>query len=106
MLEELGFEVITASGGLEALKLFPDHRKKLRCVISDLTMPEMDGWQTIQALREIDSSVPIILSSGYDKAQVLSANPEVMPEGFLWKPCDLTALRMEIDRAVEAKGHT
>jgi two-component system cell cycle sensor histidine kinase/response regulator CckA len=36
--------------GVEAVELFQRHRSDIRCVITDLTMPRMDGWETLAAL--------------------------------------------------------
>lgn len=98
MIEELGYDLVTANGGHEGVQLFEKHRYELLCVISDLTMPEMDGWQTIEAIRRIDPDAPIILSSGFDKAHVMAEEAVVKPNAFLWKPYDLQTLCKELDR--------
>ncbi len=70
MLETLGFSVLTATGGQEALDLFKEKRAEIVCVVLDLTMPQMDGKETCSKLREIDSTIPVIISSGYSKTHV------------------------------------
>lgn len=57
-LEEEGYQVITASNGREALRLFNSERPDL--LLLDEMMPELDGWQVCQRLRET-SDVPIIM---------------------------------------------
>ncbi len=86
MLKRLGHPVIAASGGTEAIGLFNRHRDEIGCVITDLTMPGMDGWETIAALRRIDPDIPIILVSGYDEADVLGREQSERPQAFLHKP--------------------
>ena len=54
MLERLGFEVLLAGDGREGLDVFRAHQGEIVCVLLDLTMPEMDGEETLAALRGID----------------------------------------------------
>ena len=49
MLTHLGFTVLEAKDGVEAVEVFRQHRNEIRCVLSDLTMPRMDGWETLTA---------------------------------------------------------
>jgi CheY-like chemotaxis protein len=99
MIEMIGFTVLTAKDGVEAVETFQRHRDDIRCVITDLTMPRMDGWETLTALRRMDPDIPVILASGYDKAQVLSSTNPDRPQGFLSKPYDLNQLREVIGQA-------
>jgi len=92
-LRHLGHSVIAASGGAEALDLFNRHRDEIGCVITDLTMPGMDGWETIAALRRIDTDIPIILASGYDEADVMGGGQSERPQAFLHKPYVLADLK-------------
>jgi len=52
MLELLGYEVLTASSGAEAVNLLHEKPDQICCVITDLSMTGMDGWQTLAALRK------------------------------------------------------
>jgi PAS domain S-box-containing protein len=101
-LEVLGYSVLAARDGLEALDLFRQHRSRIRCVITDLTMPRMDGWETLTALHQCDPALPVILVSGYDKAHVLSGSHPVRPHAFLGKPFRLQDLRHALDKALVA----
>jgi len=47
VLSRLGLTVLEARDGVEAVEVFQLHRDKIRCVLCDLTMPRMDGWQTL-----------------------------------------------------------
>lgn len=64
MLAELGLEVITAPDGYEAVAAFEGHRDDVVAVLLDVTMPRMNGYQALRAIRGLDPTVPIILSSG------------------------------------------
>ena len=65
MIERAGFSVLTAGGGREAIRLFREHRHEVRCVLLDLTMPDLDGAETFRELRRIRPDVRVVLSSGY-----------------------------------------
>lgn len=92
MLIRLGYSVVEASDGIDALEKFRQHRDDIRCVISDLTMPRMDGWDTLAALRRISPGIPVILSSGYDEALVMAGEHPERPNAFLGKPYQLQYL--------------
>ena len=74
MLTRLGYVVLEAKDGVEAVEIFQQHQDEISCVLSDLTMPRMNGWETLAALRKISPKIPVILSSGYDEAQVMAEN--------------------------------
>ncbi|NTW84907.1 MAG: response regulator [Holophagaceae bacterium] len=100
LLGRLGFTVLTARDGVEALEVFRQHRGEIRCVITDLTMPRLDGWGLLSALRQLDPDLPVILASGYDKGQVLAGTRPDQPQAFLSKPFDLRQLREALDLAL------
>ncbi len=54
MLKQLSFEVLAASDGAEAVNLLRENPDQIHCVITDLFMPGMDGWETLVALRKIN----------------------------------------------------
>jgi two-component system cell cycle sensor histidine kinase/response regulator CckA len=100
MLTHLGYTVIEAKDGMEALELFPQHQDEIRCVLTDLTMPRMSGWETLAALRNLSPDIPVILSSGYDEAQVMAEEHPDRPNAFLGKPFHLKELRETITRVL------
>ena len=60
-LERAGHEVITAENGRRGLRRFFEDRPDL--VVLDVRMPELDGWQTLERLRDL-SEVPVLIHSG------------------------------------------
>ena len=92
MLSRLGYTVLEARDGIEAVEIFRQHHDTVRCVLSDLTMPHMDGWETLAALRRISPGIPVILSSGYDEAHVMAGEHPEWPQAFLGKPYGLKEL--------------
>ncbi len=92
MLGRLGYSVLEAKDGVEAVEVFQQHQQEIHCVISDLTMPRMDGWETLAALRGLSPKIPVILSSGYDEAQVMAEEHPERPDAFLGKPYQIKGL--------------
>lgn len=66
MLEELGYDVIACSNPDNALPLFKEHKESIRAVITDQQMPGISGEELCSAIRELDSSVALILCSGFN----------------------------------------
>ncbi len=85
-LKRLGFNVIKAGDGAEAVERFRKHRDSVDLVISDLSMPKMNGWETLAAIRKISPDIPVILSSGYDEAHAMKGEGGPSPQAFLKKP--------------------
>jgi CheY-like chemotaxis protein len=100
MLTRLCYTVLEASDGVEAVELFQQRQNEIRCVLCDLTMPRMGGWETLAALRKISPDIPIILSSGYDKDQVMAGEHAEWPQAFLGKPYKLSDLRETIQKTI------
>ena len=101
MLSRIGFTVLEATDGVEAMEIFSQHQDNIRCVLSDLSMPRMDGWETLAALRKLSPEIPVILSSGYDEAQVMADEHTERPNAFLGKPYQLKGLRETVNRVLD-----
>ncbi|WP_224982983.1 PAS domain S-box protein [Geomonas agri] len=92
MLRELGFEVITATDGCEAIELYRDH-PEIVLVLLDLTMPRMDGEQCFRELRQMDRSLRVIMSSGFSEHEVSQKFAGEGIAGLIQKPYKLSSLR-------------
>jgi two-component system, cell cycle sensor histidine kinase and response regulator CckA len=93
MLERLGYQVITACDGREAVEIYRARRSEIDLVILDLTMPHLDGGQAFGELRSIDPNVRVILASGYTPEDVASRIGADALAGVLQKPYTLSRLR-------------
>jgi PAS domain S-box-containing protein len=102
-LRSLGFDVLAAGDGAEALDVFRRHQGDIRFVLCDLTMPRMDGWETIAALRRLSPGVPVILTSGFNEAQVMAGDHPTLPDVFLCKPYERRELIAAIGQIVSIK---
>jgi len=94
MLSELGHQVVTADSGARGLQLLKDQPQGIDLVLLDLTMPEQSGEQTLEQLRLLRSTLPVVITSGFhaEDASVLLKQPYVI--GFLDKPHTMTSLEM------------
>jgi CheY-like chemotaxis protein len=92
MLQKMGFEVLTAGDGIEAVEIFRQHQDEIVCIVLDLTMPRMDGEETFRELRRIRSGVPVLLCSGYNEQDVVNRFAGKGLAGFIQKPYKLGEL--------------
>jgi len=100
MLKLLGFSVLEAKDGVEAVEAFRQRQDEIRCVLCDLTMPRMNGWETLTALRKLAPDIPVILTSGYNEAQVMADDHPELPQVFLGKPFKIKGLSDAISQAL------
>ena len=100
MLERLGFGVRSVKDGVEAVEVLQQRTDDIQCVLCDLTMPRMNGWETLTALRHLAPGIPVILASGYSEAQVMEgAHPE-LPQAYLRKPYPMAELKDALAKAM------
>lgn len=100
MLELLGFSVLTASDGIEALSCVEEHRGEIACVILDLAMPNMGGEETFLELRSRRIDVPVILASGYTEQEVKIRLNDAGRVQFLHKPYRTGDLKERLAKAM------
>lgn len=100
-----GIQVLTASNGHSALQIFSERSGEIDLVLLDLSMPGMSGDETLRRLREIDSTVPVILSSGYDKRDLRVRFSTRDLTGFIQKPYTAKRLSDSIWRYLAAFRH-
>lgn len=100
MLTVMGFTVIKARDGQEALDQFRVHLGDIALVIMDIAMPRMDGVKAAQKIREIDPTAKVILSSGYTK----DASGIALADAFLPKPYRGIDLWQVIRRVLQQDG--
>jgi len=86
LAEHLGFQVLEATDGQEALSLFELRHAELTAVLMDLTMPHMDGRQAFLRMHELHPQIPVVLTSGYSEQDVLAEFLGRGLAGFLAKP--------------------
>jgi PAS domain S-box-containing protein len=96
LLAMMGYEALTARGGKQALEVAREHGARISVVMLDLTMPEMSGSRTYDALREVLPHAKVLLSSGHG---VEGQAQEILARGchaFIQKPFDAAALSAKL----------
>ena len=101
ILETLGYKVVIACGGREAVEIYRARKEEVNLVILDMIMPDLEGGKTFDLLKEIDPRVSVILSSGYS----LNGEAEaIMGRGckaFMQKPFNVYALSRTIRETID-----
>lgn len=104
MLEEIGFKVVTASDGGEALEIYRTRSREFVFVLLDLTMPLVSGRECFQELRQINRDACIIVTSGFNERDVTREFIGKGLSGFIPKPFDLARMERRIRKAVTKEG--
>jgi CheY-like chemotaxis protein len=98
MLKELGYQVLTAANGREALKLYEENQDDITLVLTDMTMPEMGGEELTAALHKLDPQIKVVVLTGYP---LNSEAKEVLTQGvvdWLQKPISLKVLAQTLNQ--------
>jgi signal transduction histidine kinase/CheY-like chemotaxis protein len=103
-LETMGFDVIRAVDGVEAVERFMTDPERFRLAILDITMPRMDGLETFTELKRRCPALPIILSSGYDPASAAQNFMDLGQAWFLPKPYPIREFRRVVLEAMAQAG--
>jgi two-component system cell cycle sensor histidine kinase/response regulator CckA len=82
-----GYQVLTVSNGTEAVTIYTQQQKEIAAVITDMSMPIMDGLSTIHALKSIDPKAKIIAASGLHTDESMAKATGAGIKYFLNKPC-------------------
>jgi len=101
-LERFGFEVLTANNGKDGVELFRQQASRIRVVILDMTMPEMNGEESYREVRRIRGDVPVILSSGHSEQDATSRFAGKGLAGFVKKPFTLKEFMSKVREVLEA----
>jgi CheY-like chemotaxis protein len=82
----LGFQVVEASDGEEAVAVFQQRQGEFSLVLMDLTMPRLDGREAFLRMRDMDPTVPVVLTSGFSENDAVMDFAGRGLAGFLPKP--------------------
>ena len=99
MLKHLGYRVLTATDGEEALEVYVEHKDQIALVLSDMVMPEMGGTELYRLLRARDPAVKMVVVTGYPLGE-----GDALPHGIVdWinKPFSLEKLAQVVHRALK-----
>jgi CheY-like chemotaxis protein len=101
ILERLGYRVIAAGGGEQALEIMRAEGEAIDLVILDLIMPGLDGGETFDRIRELQPAMPVLLASGYAISGQATAIMRRGCTGFMQKPFGAAALSQKIRQVLD-----
>ena len=103
MVKTLGFDAVAAADGEEALDRFRESPEGFAMVLLDLTMPRLDGEETLRTLHLMNPNLPVILMSGFSEQETAAKFVGQQVAGFLTKPFTIEKLEAAI-RKVGSSG--
>jgi len=101
MLQRLGYTILCAASGEEALRVYNEHRGRIDLVLVDMIMPRMGGAQLVQRLTALDSGLRILLCSGHNFS-VQTVDGGMLEHPFIQKPFTLPTLSAAIRNLLDA----
>jgi DNA-binding NtrC family response regulator len=101
VLANEGYEVVTVDGGMAAVEQAKARRFDL--AITDLKMPDMNGIETLTALKQIDASMEVVVVTGYASEQTAIECMERGAYGYLRKPFEVAELLSLMVRALRRR---
>jgi len=104
MLKKLGFRVLEASSGRDALSTFRQNRKMIDLVILDMIMPDVGGGEVYERMKDIDRNVKAILATGYSLDGEASRILKKGCDGVIQKPFSIDRLSRVIYRVLKPLG--
>ena len=100
MVERVGFQVLCARSGEEAIELYRQNRERINLVLLDWSMPGMDGEAVAVALHQINPDVRVLLSSGYSEEMVMDNFDAGHITGFVQKPYSFEQLKLKLHESI------
>ena len=103
MLKEMGYKVLVARGGKEAVEVYAKRKEEIDLVILDMIMPDMGGGEAYDRMKEKNPKVRVILSSGYS---IDGQATEILERGcdaFIQKPFNIKEMSGKIREILEKK---
>jgi len=103
ILTKAGYNVITASNGKEALEVYQMKSEQIDLVVLDLIMPEMGGKKCLEALSKFDSSVMVVIASGYSANAMSKESLVSAAKGFVDKPYNIRQMLAVVRDVLDAE---
>ncbi len=99
--QQLGYQMTATTSSPEALRLFQEHPKGFDLVITDLTMPQMNGADLSREVLKIRPELPIILCTGYSNSSTMDEARKLNIREFITKPLLLKDLGLRVRRILD-----
>jgi len=106
LLTKLGYHVLEAADGLEALEMCRTHGDEIRLVLLDLTMPNLTGKETFGRIRESHPGLPVLICSGYlVDLDEFTRDYGACPDGFVQKPYRFEDMVEMVRETLDRESH-
>ena len=102
MLQHIGYEVLIARDGEEAIGVFDKHQDMVDVIILDMRLPGMNGATVFEQLRKINSHTRVLLASGYFDNHLSSVILDNNCNDFIQKPFDFKQLRQKLEKLMKS----
>jgi len=102
MLEQLGYKVLTAESGTEAIETYKKNKEQIDIVILDMVMPDMSGGEAYDKLKQINPDIKVLLASGYSLDGAATEILDRGCSGFIQKPVKTSALSQKLREILDS----
>jgi two-component system, cell cycle sensor histidine kinase and response regulator CckA len=103
LLRSMGFEVLVATTGQEAIEICHARGDEIDVVLLDMVLRGMSSMETLRQMRSFRSEIKVILMSGHDKQESIDSFANLQLYGFVSKPFDYTELENVIRAALMSR---
>jgi signal transduction histidine kinase/DNA-binding response OmpR family regulator len=106
ILQKLGYTVLTAASGKEAIEIYTANRDKIDIVVLDMIMPGMGGGETYDSIKALKLDVKVLLSSGYSIMGEASAILNRGCQGFIQKPFTMKSFSEKLREILDGENYS
>lgn len=101
VLQTIGYKVLLAKDGREAMDIFKTNQENIAITMLDVVMPHCGGIQLAEQIREMNPDMPVIFMTGYDNEQVLGSSAQPRKSKVLTKPVQFETLSHSIRKMLD-----
>ena len=104
VLLSLGYEVVLCASSTEALEIFQQNGARIDLVLTDMTMPVMNGAELTRRIKLLNPAMPVVLCTGFSEIMDEEKAKRIGVAGYLFKPVERRQLAQTIQKALGKKG--
>ena len=98
-------EVYTANDGVDGFEVYKQNQEKIDIIISDISMPNMNGIEMVREIRDFDKEIPVIFATAYSDKEFLIDSIKLKVYEYIIKPIDVRGLITSINELALIKHH-
>jgi len=102
VLQDVGYQVITASSGRDALELVKEHAVDL--ILLDMKMSGMDGLETLTLLKKVSPQTIVLIMTAYEEVEGLKEASRRGAAGYISKPFDINDIKSLVAAKLQAES--